>query len=133
MLGRFEAALKLLEADIDPDGRWNRWHSLRVHRASGDVEAADRLEVSLRREATSDLQRGLLMATWAGNRARAAEMAARLDATPSGYHTLLWVTMDCLCGAPFPIEATPNFRARREAAGFAWPPRTFIKFPQKDW
>lgn len=73
------------------------------------------------------------MAAWAGDRERAAEIAAQLDATPVGDKTLLWVTMDCLCGAPFPIEATPNFAKRLKEAGFAWPPMTLIRFPDKDW
>jgi adenylate cyclase len=133
MLGRFDAARRLLEAEPDPDQRGHRWNLLRFYRATGDDEAAEKLEATLRREAPDDLQLGLAMAAWAGDRARAAAIAARLDATPVGDKNLLWVTMDCLCGAPFPIEATPNFRARLAEAGFAWPPQTFIKFPQKDW
>ena len=36
-------------------------------------------------------------------------------------------------GAPFELEATPNFRARIEESGLPWPPRTIVRFPAKDW
>jgi hypothetical protein len=39
----------------------------------------------------------------------------------------------CFCGAPFDLEATPNFKKRIEEAGFDWPPPSPIKFPAKDW
>ena len=39
----------------------------------------------------------------------------------------------CFCGAPFDLEATPNFKSRLEEAGFDWPPPTILDFPLKDW
>ena len=39
----------------------------------------------------------------------------------------------CFCGAPFDLEATPNFKKRIEEAGFSWPPVSPINFPAKDW
>ena len=39
----------------------------------------------------------------------------------------------CMCGAPFDLEATPNFAQRIEEAGIPWPPRKVIDLPAKDW
>jgi len=39
----------------------------------------------------------------------------------------------CLCGAAFDLDATPNFRARLEEAGWPWPPGKPIDYPLKDW
>ena len=48
------------------------------------------------------------------------------------YHILLAVlTQTCFCGAPFDLEATPNFSARLAEAGFRWPPPETISFPPR--
>ena len=39
----------------------------------------------------------------------------------------------CMCGAPWDIEVTPNFKKRIEDAGFDWPPASPIEWPLKDW
>jgi hypothetical protein len=39
----------------------------------------------------------------------------------------------CFCGAPFDLEATPNYKARIEEAGFLWPPTKRIDYPTKTW
>ena len=39
----------------------------------------------------------------------------------------------CLCGAPWDLDVTPNFKKRIEDAGFAWPPASPIEWPLKDW
>jgi TolB-like protein/tetratricopeptide (TPR) repeat protein len=57
-----------------------------------------------------------------GNREAANEAAAWLDRIPLGPLMLAASTMECMCGAPFDLEATPNFRRRVEEAGIDWPP-----------
>ncbi len=46
---------------------------------------------------------------------------------------LSWAIRDCFCGAPFDLEATPNYKARIKEAGFPWPPPKRIDYPTKTW
>jgi hypothetical protein len=41
--------------------------------------------------------------------------------------------LTCFCGAPFDLEATPNYKARIEEADFPWPPPKPIDYPAKTW
>ena len=50
-----------------------------------------------------------------------------------GNVVLIDVVVSCLCGAPFDLDATPNFKARIEEAGVSWPPASPITYPAKDW
>ena len=68
-----------------------------------------------------------------GNREAANAIASRIDARFAGPFILAEVVKSCFCGAPFDLEATPNFKKRIEEAGFSWPPVTPINFPAKDW
>ena len=77
---------------------------------------------------------GLLLAeAMLGNREGANVYAAKLDARFGGPFILAEAIKGCFCGAPFDLEATPNFKARIEEAGYAWPPVSPINFPAKDW
>jgi len=68
-----------------------------------------------------------------GDRENANHRAAQIDSRPFGPQSLLQLTFWCGCGAPFDLEATPNFAGRVKAAGIPWPPASPIKFPLKDW
>jgi len=68
-----------------------------------------------------------------GDRETANRMAAELDTLPYGYLSLLGTTGFCMCGAPWDLDVTPNFKKRIEDAGFAWPPASPIEWPLKDW
>ena len=52
-----------------------------------------------------------------------------LDAQPAGPFLLAVLGADCLCGAPFDLDVTPNFKARLAESGLPWPPRAAIRFP----
>jgi TolB-like protein len=78
-------------------------------------------------------QDSLIIAAVVGDRERANEFAARIDAYPGSAVWLGWIVSDCFCGAPFDLEATPNYKARIEEAGFAWPPPKPIDYPTKTW
>ena len=41
-----------------------------------------------------------------------------------------WTFATC---APFDLDATPNYKARIEEAGFSWPPEKIIDYPMKNW
>ena len=51
----------------------------------------------------------------------------------AGPFILAEVVKGCFCGAPFDLDATPNFKQRIEEAGFSWPPLSPIKYPARDW
>jgi adenylate cyclase len=68
-----------------------------------------------------------------GDREESNRIAAELDALPYGYLSLLGTGGFCMCGAPWDIDVTPNFKKRVEDAGFPWPPASPIEWPLKDW
>ncbi len=75
----------------------------------------------------------LVVAAVVGDRERANELAARIDAYPGSVAVLATTVRYCYCGAPFDLEATPNYKARIEEAGFFWPPPKRIDYPTKTW
>ncbi|NNE39285.1 MAG: hypothetical protein HKN14_00035 [Marinicaulis sp.] len=75
----------------------------------------------------------LSLAPTLGDRSTANEAAARIDARPYGPTQLAISTFYCLCGAPFDLEATPNFAARLSESNLQWPPPSPIDYPLKDW
>lgn len=64
-----------------------------------------------------------------GRAGESRQLAASIDARPGGHLLLASAALDCLCGAPFDIEVTPNFMARLEEGGLEWPPRAPIRYP----
>lgn len=56
-------------------------------------------------------------------------LAAAIDQRPGGHIALAGTILACLCGAPFDIEATPNFKTRIEEGELQWPPSAPIKLP----
>ena len=66
-----------------------------------------------------------------GNRAEANRLATAMDARPAGPFLLAVMSTNCFCGAPFDLEATPNFKARLAESGLAWPPKPAIAFPPR--
>ncbi len=75
----------------------------------------------------------VLVVAWGGHREEANRLAARVDQHHFGSVTLTQITEWCGCGAPFDLEATPNFAAKLEQSGLTWPPQTTMDFPLKDW
>ncbi len=75
----------------------------------------------------------IVIAAVIGDRERANEAAARIDAHPGSSVVISHAVFSCFCGAPFDLEATPNFKARINEAGFPWPPPKRIDYPGKYW
>ena len=104
-----------------------------VAAARGDRPAAElQLERFLQHESMSGFW-AQMMNAWLGDRAEANRYAAKFDAHPHGNFSLALAIAWCVCGAPWDLEATPNFAAAVEQAGFNWPPASPIEFPLKDW
>lgn len=72
-------------------------------------------------------------AAWGGHREEANRFAALIDQHHFGPVTLTQITQWCGCGAPFDLDATPNFATKLEESGLTWPPQTTMEFPLKDW
>jgi len=99
-----------------------------VAAATGELEEARNLAQQVIEGASPGLRTtfDITMNAIVGNHAAANEAAAWLDSTPSGSLLLASATMECMCGAPFDLEATPVFRQRLEEAGVSWPPPTIV-------
>jgi hypothetical protein len=54
-----------------------------------------------------------------------------LDARPAGGLLLAILVTECQCGAPFDLDATPNFKARLAESGLHWPPPQTIAYPPR--
>lgn len=104
-----------------------------VHAINNDVETAQNLLSDwLVNNEVDDLNMTMAMAVF-GNREAANDYAGRIDARIGGTLALSEVVKACMCGAPFDLESTPNYKQRIEEAGFNWPPISPIKYPAKDW
>ena len=90
----------------------------------GKLERVDRSKSVLKFWAQADLQVAAIL----GDRAEANRRAAAIDAQPAGPFVLAVVTAYCLCGAPFDLDATPNFKARLAESGLPWPPQPVLPF-----
>lgn len=120
---------------VDREFRAERDRIVNLHRiaaAQGDKASADALleqYVPLSNR-DNNLMRSFAVA---GERDRANEIAAKIDSKPFGYLVLIRAVHSCNCGAPFDLEATPDFAERIKNAALPWPPRSPIDWPLKDW
>lgn len=89
------------------------------------LQKTDRASAKIRQWDIVELNRAALF----GTREDANRAAARLDARPAGGLLLAIAMTYCGCGAPFDLEATPNFKARLAESGLRWPPPVAIRYP----
>ena len=100
---------------------------------SGDVDAARAAMQKWQAENGRNLRNEIEIYAAMGDSDAANRVAAELDARPGGPMMLLITAIYCSCGAPFDLEATPNFRERMRESGLDWPLETLIRYPAKDW
>lgn len=129
--GRFDEARTLIAQEVRTEAAVARGLQ-RVDAAEGLESEVDVSFARLENENASGFARVISYAV-AGRREQANATAAAIDASPYGYLNLSFVVHTCLCGAPFDLEATPNYAQRIEDAGFSWPPPSPINWPLKDW
>jgi len=101
--------------------------------AQGNEEEFNRLVAKLEEETNSGLYWLTVTGAWGGLRDKANQAAAQIDGYPFGAGTLSQLVLWCGCGAPFDLEATPNFAARIEEGSLPWPPETVMELPLKNW
>jgi TolB-like protein len=126
--GRVNDALAM----AGPESR-NMVRQIKREALAGDPALARQMaeEFSSRPNANSSFS--LRLAAIVGDPERANEFAARIDPHPGSAISLSLAVSNCFCGAPFDLEATPNYKARIEEAGFPWPPPKPIDYPTKTW
>ncbi len=132
MLGKIDEAKAEL-AKVDPTNENYYRAALLVGLAAGESAASlqarlasvDRSQSIYKMWGMTDL----VAAALTGNRTEANRLAAQIDTQPGGGLVLAVVTTDYLCGAPFDLEATPNFKARLAESGLPWPPAPAMKIP----
>ena len=111
---------------------WNRELKLAlVDAAAGDLERARTraAEVIAASGPWLKMFHTLQLNAVTGQREAANETAAWFDRLPMGQMMLIGVINECMCGAPFDLEATPVFKQRLEEAGAVWPPVKIIDYP----
>ena len=136
MLGRVGEARKVLEA-TPPEQRDENYYISRViiGRASGESPEAIHAALQSVDHGHSkyklwDFAEAVEVAH-AGDRAEANRRAAVFDARPAGAFLLAVLTVQCQCGAPFDLDATPNFKARLAESGLRWPPPVNVTYPPR--
>jgi TolB-like protein len=134
MMGRIAEARTVL-ASMEARGEGYYMAQVIVGTAAGEsaasiharLQGVDRKNSKLKMWATADAVEAAL----SGNRAEANRQAAALDARPAGGLLLAILVSSCQCGAPFDLDATPNFKARLAESGLHWPPPQTIKYPPR--
>ena len=129
--GRFEEAAMI--ADREYRGQSARlYRSIRNAAAQGDEVATNLFLEQYEPLATVGFSVMTAFAV-AGQRDRANQIAAEIDATPFGYLQLNFAIHNCMCGAPFDMEVTPNYAKLLQEAELSWPPPSPIDWPLKEW
>jgi len=100
---------------------------------AGDADAARQMAQSYWSSPEATSWASIWVAAVVGDRERANELAAVIDSRPGSAIVFSGIIFTCFCGAPFDLDATPNFRARIEEAGVPWPPAKPIEYPTKSW
>jgi TolB-like protein len=130
-LGRFEEADRVVVTRMRGDG------DITVSRMMIAAGRGDRDEMTrqyqLYQEAEGSRMWTFFYLVWSGQRELANELVAELDQAPNNHFAFTVFSSWCACGAPFDLEATPNFAAKLEESGLTWPPPTPVHFPLKDW
>ena len=127
--GRFDDAERFINNEIRDDIRLFNLKS-KLASAKGNAEEVQRMLEAYAPEITDQ---DLDVIAVSGDQEWANEVAHRIDAQPYGYLRLMTVVMTCYCGAPFDLEATPDFARRLEEAELPWPPNSPIDSPLKGW
>lgn len=75
----------------------------------------------------------LILHAWGGHRDTVNAMAAEMEGHRYGPNGLVNLAHWCTCGAPWDLDATPEFAAKLKEGNLPWPPPSPMSFPLKDW
>lgn len=130
--GRHEEARREIDARIHDAFFADLFKGL-VIAHEGDQAHFDQFFKEFQAKYPGDYYGGAIGAAWGGHRKEANRIAALIDRHYFGPVTLTQVAQWCACGAPFDLDATPNFAAKLKESGLPWPPQATMEFPLKDW
>ena len=130
--GLHEEARKEIDDRIQEDGTALAFKAL-IMAHEGDQVRFDQSYEEFKAANSQGRYWGTLVAAWGGHRGEANRLATLIDQHHFGAVTLTQITQWCACGAPFDLDATPNFAAKLEESGLTWPPQATMEFPLKDW
>jgi len=130
--GRFEDAAARIDRDIRGEAPVLRARLI-LSAARGDAASTKSLLEKYLAADDAGNFRQIENFAMAGERDLANQRAAEVDSDPFGYLLLMYVPLDCICGAPFDLEVTPNFAKLLQDANLPWPPASPIDWPLKDW
>ena len=135
--GSFDEAAAIIERDISSEGQRERL-KITLLAALGDLQAAEKVHSRLlliqkadRKNVINGEGDYLHLAAQTGLREVANRIASEVDARPFGHIRLAESVLNCLCGAPFDLEETPNFARLIDESSLPWPPDSPINFPLK--
>ncbi len=120
-------------SDLTEESRLPYNREILLEALAGDPTVARRMANDYLSRPDADDRTSMVIAAVIGDRKRANEAAARIDAYPGSAIVISHAIFSCYCGAPFDLDATPNYKARIEEAGFPWPPPKRINYPAKTW
>ena len=132
-MGRHEEALAIAPEVRDDRAFFGMSAEATPLAMAGDLDAARAAMEKWRAENGGNLRNEIEIHAAIGDRDGANRLAAELDARPGGTMMLIMTAIYCSCGAPFDLEATPNFRERIRESGLDWPLETLIRYPAKNW
>jgi TolB-like protein/tetratricopeptide (TPR) repeat protein len=130
--GRFDDAELVINRDIRRSDRLLT-QQFALAAARGDAATTELLLDEIAAASLENRQDLIVEFANSGNRDKANQQAAEMDSRPHGHLSLMIISTICNCGAPFDLEATPNFARLIAEANLPWPPDSPIDWPLKDW
>ena len=100
---------------------------------TGDLAIARQMANDYWSGSDADDLSSIVIAAAIGDRDKANEAAARVDAFSGSAVVISHAVFSCFCGAPFDLDAAPNYKAQIDEAGLPWPPPKRIDYPAKTW
>ena len=127
-LGRAREAVEEARLMDRTDTRFGHTLAIAHAAASAPGQARQAAETWLAQEGL-DEGAVLTLLAFLNRRDEANALAAAIDQRPGGHLALAGAVLACLCGAPFDIEAAPNFKTLIEQGELQWPPLAPITLP----
>ena len=130
--GRVDEAKTVANSQLRAEGEKSIAHFMIAASQGTAMAAAKHKDEFITRHGPNDFM-ALMMAATLGDRNEANRLATVIDSRPFGYMSLLQSIYWCTCGAPFDLDATPQFESMLSGSGLRWPPVNPLNFPLKEW
>ena len=132
MTGEKDQALHFVNTEVSSEQERLKIKSMLAAMSGKATAAKNWLEQYLVTNGPDDLF-SLVLNAQQGKHNEANRLTGLIDQRPFGYMILLQAIYYCACGAPFDLEAAPEFASLFSKSDLPWPPGRPIDFPLKDW